>query len=406
MHPLHVAPPGSLNRDLGEGRLHGRHPFRKRFEGGGDAPQVMEGGHQPRRGGGQPEPAGVFPSALPVRFELQIQVGRAQLSGFGKEADPVLFAPREPPAFAPPANGNDQARQQRLRQVPENRSHVGQTRRFEGVEPQLDQIERPGLGSGGVEAGAEVRHRPPGDGERERRSEMRGQQGFDRFRLVGATCTRTPQIGNGGFPVERSAPLEDHHRLVLRRDARQGGPAGAVLAPREPLLQEGHRRPRPVDGPQFPQPGNVLRGLDDPAAAVHHQPLPGNPLEYRAFFFSEPFPAEPLDERGDRTEAGLQQLVGADPRPADPRRELPGGSALPRSPGADQNDIRESGVTTGGSSAGAGLGHYPSSRRATRAPSCDSASQNPGNDLATTSGFPIRTPGTRSPVSASAIAIR
>ena len=161
-----------------------------RFEGGGDAPQVMEGGHQPCRGGGLPEPAGVFPAALPVRFELEIQVGRAQLSGFGKEADPVVFAPREPPAFAPPANGNDQARQQRLRQVPENRSHVGQTRRFEGVEPQLDQIERPGLGSGGVEAGAEVRHRPPGDGERERRSEMRGQQGFDRFRLVGATCTR------------------------------------------------------------------------------------------------------------------------------------------------------------------------------------------------------------------------
>ena len=406
MHPLHVAPPGSLNRDLGEGRLHGRHPVRKRFEGSGDAPHVVEGSHQPRRGGCLPEPASVLSSAFPVRFELEIQVSRAQPAGLREQLDPVLFAAAKPAAFATPADGGDQARQQRLRQVPENRFHVGQSRRFEGVEPQLDEIQRPGLAGGGVEAGAQVRHRPPGDRERQARSEMRGQQVFDRFLLVGAARSRTPEIAGGGFPVERGAPLEDHHRLVLRRDARQRGPAGAVLGPREPLPQVGHRRPRPVDGPQFPQPGYVLRGLHDPPAAVHHQPLPGNPRQYRAFFFPEPFPAEPLDERGDRTKAGLQQFVGADPRPADPRRELPGGSALARSPGADQNDVGESGPPTGGSPGGAGRSHYPFSRRATWAPSCDSASQNPGNDFATTSGFRIRTPGTRRPVSASAIAIR
>ena len=401
MNALHVRASGGLHRDLGERRTHRRHPLRKGLEAGGYAAQVVDRGHEPHRGSSAADPARVRSAALPVRLEFEVAPGRAQAGGLGQEPDPVVFASREPSPFLRPAHGGDQPREEWWGQAPEQCAQIRGRGPFERVQPELDQVERPGLGGGRIESRAQLRHRRAGDRERQPRPEVGRPQRLEGLLLGGPVRSRAPHVGLRGFPVEGRPALQHQGRLLGGRDAGQGWPRVTVFRSREPLAQHGNRRADPVDGSELPEAGNGAGVLHDASPAVNDQPVAGDAGQDLPFLFPEPLPAETLHERGDRAEALLQQLVRADPLPASRPGELPGRAALARSPRADEDDVRETGPRRL-----SGSGHYAASSPETRIPVSARARQKPGNDLATTSGLRMRTPGRRRPVSASAIAIR
>ena len=336
----------------------------------------------------------VFSAVFPVRFELEVEVSRAPPARLEQEPDPVLFASREPAPLASPADSDDEAGEERRRKASEDRRQRFGAGSSQVIETQLDQVERPGFGPGGGESRLDLRQGFTSDREGEPGTEVGGAQPVRRF------AVRTPDITGGRFPVEGGPPLEHHHRLVGGGDARERRPRRAVFRPGEPFPEHRGGGAHPVHRPERPQPGEVSRPLHDPSAAVHNEPLPGDRRQHRALLLAEPVPAAPLDERGNRPQPGLEDFIGADPCPADRFRKPPGGPALPGGARADQNHIGEPG------SAGSRLRCQPPPPSDSRTPRPESASQNPGKDFPTTSGLSIRTPGTRRPTSASAMAIR